>query len=46
MQKLSEDFLQACKEICTRLSEIENPDKNHIKNETKEKDRKKRKKKE
>ena len=36
MQKLSEDFLQACKEICARLSEIENPDKNHIKNETKE----------
>ena len=36
MQKLSEDFLQACKEICERLSEIENPGKNDIKNATKE----------
>ena len=36
MQKLSENFLHACKEICERLSKIENPEKNHIRNEIKE----------
>ena len=36
MQKLNENFLQACKEICERLIEIENPSKNEIKNEVKE----------
>ena len=36
MQKISESFLHACKEICERLSKIENPGKNHIKNEIKE----------
>ena len=36
MQKLSDNFLQTCKEICERLSKIENPEKNHIKNEIKE----------
>ena len=36
MQKLSEGFSQACKEICTKLLEIENINKNQIKNETKE----------
>ena len=35
MQKLSESFLHACKEICEKLSKIENPEKNHIKNEIK-----------
>jgi len=36
MQKLNGNFLQACKEICARLTEIENPNKNDIKNEVKE----------
>ena len=36
MQKLNENFLQACKEICERLTEIENPSKNNVKNEVKE----------
>ena len=36
MQKLSENFLHTCREICKRLSEIENPEKNQIKNEIKE----------
>ena len=36
MQKLNENFLHACKEICARLTEIENPNKNDIKNEVKE----------
>ncbi len=36
MQKLSENFLHACREICERLSEIENLEKNQIKNEIKE----------
>ena len=27
MQKLSESFLHACKEICEKLSKIENPEK-------------------
>jgi len=36
MQRLNENFLQACKEICEKLIEIENPNKNEIKNEIKE----------
>ncbi len=36
MQKLSEDFLHACKEICEKLSQIDNPGKSQIKNEIKE----------
>ena len=36
MQKLSEDFLHACKEICEKLSQIDNPVKSQIKNEVKE----------
>ena len=36
MQKLSEDFLHACKEICEKLSQIDNPVKSQIKNEIKE----------
>jgi len=36
MQKLSESFLHACKEICERLSKNENLEKNYIKNEIKE----------
>jgi elongator complex protein 3 len=36
MQKLSEVFSQACKEICDKLSEINNPKKEQIKNEIKE----------
>jgi len=36
MQKLNEDFLQVCKEICEKLSNFDNPDKNQIKNEIKE----------
>ena len=36
MQRLNENFLQACKEICDKLIEIENPNKNEIKNEIKE----------
>ena len=35
MQKLSEDFLHACKEICEKLSQIDNPEKSQIKNEIK-----------
>ena len=38
MQKLNGNFLQACKEICARLTEIENPNKNDIKNEVKDND--------
>ena len=36
MQKLSEDFLHACKEICEKLCQIDNPEKNQIKNKIKE----------
>ena len=36
MQKLSESFLHACKEICERLSQIEDLEKNQLKNEIKE----------
>ncbi len=36
MQKLSEDFLHACKEICEKLSQIDNLGKSQIKNEIKE----------
>ena len=36
MQKLSESFLHACKEICEKLSKIENPGKNQIKDEIKQ----------
>ena len=36
MQQLNGNFLQACKEICERLTEIENPSKSKIKNEIKE----------
>ena len=36
MQKLSEDFLHACKEICEKLSQIDNPGKSQIKNKIKE----------
>ncbi len=36
MQKLSDNFLRACEEICAKLSKIENPEKNQIKNEIKE----------
>ena len=35
MQKLSENFLHACKEICDKLSQIDNPEKSQIKNEIK-----------
>ena len=36
MQKLSESFSHACKEICERLSQIEDLEKNQLKNEIKE----------
>ncbi len=36
MQKLNDDFLQACREICQRLTELRNPNKSEIKNEVKE----------
>ena len=36
MQKLSDNFLRACEDICAKLSKIENPEKNQIKNEIKE----------
>ena len=38
MQKLNDDFLQTCREICQRLTELKNPSKSEIKNEVKDSD--------